>query len=1635
MIKFYDSGGTVHFGQATITRKTSVNGGLSLTGEVFAGDDVLNGLDYGWWLNFDNEKYVITYKKLSDDTNTIVFDAVQQFFWDFAKVVLHSQYTGSHEYSFYLGQLFDKSGYTYKNDVAVPAFEKENWGYKNKLDLFNDIIDQADVEFEVHNETVHIAEQIGSDLTSFVRKGINLSDLTEEMKISDFATYARGYGAFKDDQDQSKGRLEVEYRSELAKQFGDLEMDPIVDKRYTIADNLIAALKKRVDATYTVSMTMNIYDLENAGYPNYEAPKVGDWILAIDEALNFKRKIRIIQLEEQFDVTGKRIGYTATCGDLSIVDQYTHLQISLDSKVQRIQETVDAAATSANGKNTNYYGAKEPVSANEGDLWFDQSNSDPDKWSIKQWVNGRWEQITLNPGEIDAKVDVAKKEAETAVENAKSASDKADQLASKYDDTNALAHQALDRSVSAQSDANSAVAAANSTASEFGKVSQKTDNAVAAALNAQNDASDAVKQASSAAADSKDAKQIAGAVSQSYKTLTDGSTMTIAELQNGLATKLTKTDLNGYATQTWTQNQIKMTADGINGTMSSIKSTVDGQTTSINDLKADSSSFKSQFTTVNNTLGKQTTDIGNLQATSKELSSGFNTLTSDNTTNKNDISQLKQTATELNSTMMTVQTQVQDSAVGTNLLTGTGDHTVTGSRTSGHLSNETTGLLTLLKGLEGQTVTLSVDYEYSGFIAGDGYNRLGWETKIVADTTIYFGPWYYPTNDSGSGRISSTFVVPKNITGVLYNAGYIQFPGSGTGTLSHLKLEKGSLATDWCPNPADNATVTAVSKLSQTVDSMKLDISKKIEQKDLNGYATQTWTQNQIQTTADGISGTLSTVKSTVEGHDTSINDLKADSSSFKSQFTTVNNTLGKQSTDIGTLQASSKSLSASFDSLSSDNKTNQHNISQLQASATKFNSTLMTVQQQVTDSSVGINLLRNTKDYSDWSKWPGEGNVNPTIVRDYAFTDLIQITGLTNSGKFSASMAGGGPVYLVTGQSYTFSVYAKAYTKSGAGLGINLGLYGDYTSKMQNGHGVFITGFTNGGWYRYSVTFVAKGSGPFGGWRVLASSVTPVDDLISIYFWGLKLEKGTVATNYSNNPADDASAVAVSSISQTVDSIQTTVRGKVDNHTYQSKMTQLDNQITSVVGQVNTIGQRNLVANSLFQYDKFDGATWTSDKASNWYSSDYAWSWWNGYQGICCNIPISNPVNTNQWNSIVSKKIYVPDTTSVYSGSAIFNVDKIGASTQLVLDWYDKSMKRIGYATKGVTVFHTQTLVKIENQTPPAGTAYVALHVDVHGGGHLAVIAPMLVNAASVGSFVPDNASWTEFQQTASDINLKVSKDGVINAINISKEGTTIYGNKLHITAATYIDNAVIKDAMIANLSANKLTAGSINAAKINVYNLNGANIVAHSITADKLIAGSMLLAMNSTLQTLKIGTDGLYTTDRSGKAIGKIHTNNSVQHPNDWGLDFDLNSDGKFMSWGAQNEGDPNGNYGIKFGWTRNSSAKDFGMPWGGFWFNDNVMLHKNLRFDGGGIDVAGAYQLMKFAWISMNGTKYPFFGSSNLKAGWLFGSYETYLVRNGGVINASKVLGALNGQKLMVPTKIRSDGTIAVYTTYHL
>ncbi|WP_335138646.1 phage tail spike protein [Lacticaseibacillus paracasei] len=511
-----------------------------------------------------------------------------------------------------------------------------------------------------------------------------------------------------------------------------------------------------------------------------------------------------------------------------------------------VQKKVDATIADVAAADANLQVAKQDIA----DLQVKLKANDDTQAQLTKDLADNSALITKNKADVDATLDAVNKTMSQAQADTATAVKNADLAV-------ANAQSAVDASGLATASAQSAVATANSTASEFGPVKQKADSAVASALSAQNDASAAVAQASSAAADSKDAKQIAGAVSQSYKTLTDGSTMTIAELQNGLAVKLTKDDLSGYATQTWTQNQIKMTADGISGSLSSVKSTVDGHTTSINDLQADSSGFKSQFTTVNDTLGKQTTDISTLQATSKELTTGFNTLTTDNGTNKNDISQLKQTATELNSTITTVQTQVQDSSVGTNLLTNSNfssglDHWVVNSGTNSdckavvttdsdgdtciHITgtgtscglwcgpvsfnqNQVTTGSVLAKGT-GKLSLVGLEYRPTsnfGTISTESYSKVS-STAQASSSTNNFTVYFDPVND----------VVDI----------YIKF----------VKLELGSHATDYSVSPLDTATVTAVSKLSQTVDGFSTTFAK---QTDLQTVSTKT------NTTANGLSAVV----------------------------------------------------------------------------------------------------------------------------------------------------------------------------------------------------------------------------------------------------------------------------------------------------------------------------------------------------------------------------------------------------------------------------------------------------------------------------------------------------------------------------------------------------------------------------------------------------------------------------------------------------------------------------------------------------------------------------------------------------------------------------------------------------------
>lgn len=426
MIKFKNINGDVFLAVGSIKRKSALNGEKSITGTLFEGDDVLNKIDKGWSLEFDNEPYVVTYFERNDNDNTVEFDAIHKFFWDMTKDVLYFNWSGSHTAKAYLDQIFNGTGYTYALNFEPSAFEKENWGMKNKLSLFNDVIDSMGGEFEINGTLVSIFKNIGSDLSTIVRHGFNLSDMSLENDNTDFVTYGEGFGAYADQENQTGERLHVTYTSPLAKTFGKLHAEPIDDQRYTIKDNLLQVIKDKVDGSFAISIKLSLYDLTAAGYP-YKMANVGDWLLAIDENLDFKQKIRIISVDDEFATDGTRISYTVTCGDVGVVQKYQQANASIGQKVdsayqnaQDAKESSIQAVIAANGKNTNYYvnGIDNlPATANEGDIAFVQTGDGQAMYIWTKMPDGSFKWVKrLDPDtgeQIAAGVDDAIKQAKS----------------------------------------------------------------------------------------------------------------------------------------------------------------------------------------------------------------------------------------------------------------------------------------------------------------------------------------------------------------------------------------------------------------------------------------------------------------------------------------------------------------------------------------------------------------------------------------------------------------------------------------------------------------------------------------------------------------------------------------------------------------------------------------------------------------------------------------------------------------------------------------------------------------------------------------------------------------------------------------------------------------------------------------------------------------------------------------------------------------------------------------------------------------------------------------------------------------------------------------------------------------------
>lgn len=1176
MITFLDEKDVEYGALATIKVTNAVNGERSLTGEIESGDYVLTNIERGWRLRFDDEFYVVTYAKPIDDGKGthVTFDAVHQFFWDFDKSSVHEQLNdGSHTFLTYLDFIFTGSDYTYTIDplLKVYAFEKQSFGYKSRLKLFNDIITSSGVEFQVNGKVVRILEKTGTDLSTVVRKNFNMNELCIEKNIGDFVTYQKGFGAWFDENDHTKGRLTVEYTSPLASVYGKLEAEPLVDERYTKADSMTAALKENVDNSYSISITLDMEDLTRAGY-KYTQPVAGDYIMAINETLGFKEKIRIVSFTSEYDVTGQLVKHEVTCNDIGAVKKLSasysitkeQAQNASDS-VQQAVEMANKALVSADGKNTVYFGTEFPKDKPKGTLHKGDSLylTVGDTTKMYYWTGADWEELPI-VNDVEAfkeqiaeeLKDVPDREEFEATITEKLATSKAEletqiDTAKTQAESNAKAYADEINQATAEV-AKQANTAANSLKSDLAKVKTDLTATTSTANAAKTSASEAKQQLTAVANDLSTAKQdlqaqasqlTAQASAQSELTkrvssveeTADGTKTTVSELSKTVdsntknitsVTARTKTVEDDLLNTKTTLSQVKTTADNTSKKTATLE-------TGLNGVKAD-------LTATTTTADTTKTNLANYQASNDKAVAN---LQSNLQTANGNISSL-QTKVEavpgqITSAVSAVEGKIPTSIGGRNLWIqskATGgfveetlpDNHITGQKKCYRIPNNKELSFNIEPDFSSRLyrkVTFSAWVKYENVVQGTN----GWNVFNCFKHSLYL-------KNSSTGATSTAnyltlggFVGTSDWKYITYTYDYaaiksydqlkstirfnLEWAKSGTAWVTGVKVEVGSIPSDYTPAPED--TVSQISSLSsqiqQTADGMTLLATKtelnsaKTELQ--SGITTATNKANTAQNTANNNAKTIST-------HTTQISALNTGLSAKVSQ-TDFNTLSGRVTTAENNITAKANELSSKITSVEGKIPTSvggRNLLTKTNQGATGWNWIMQVGDKTIESvSSEGINAVKLTKGtatvQSGYSVIYCSGVLSKLIESDTQYVLSFDVYPSVNV-TFKATLVDSDSSDRLTTVATMNAAAANKWTKVSCIL-----------TRLQNlpanigGQVVYLTGMSSAN----GVSYIIK---------------------------NIKLEKGNIPTDWTPAPEDYDSklATAQSEIKQTTDAISASV-------------------------------------------------------------------------------------------------------------------------------------------------------------------------------------------------------------------------------------------------------------------------------------------------------------------------------------------------------------------------------------------------------------------------------------------------------------------------------------------------------------
>lgn len=480
-------------------------------------------------------------------------------------------------------------------------------------------------EMKRENGRLSMLKRRGYDNVTTFRLGKNIKGLTYTVDASSLVTrvYPYWHGQLSADtsttQEETYISGAVVDSPEIGK-YSHVYIKPVdVGQEITVPQGATAAdIKKLVDEWaknwFTQSantdvdkpkVTLDITPLDLQSSTDY-ANK-----LAVLETLGLTDSVTVYVPEYGVDVTAvvNELHYdplleqtteiVAGTAKVSFAESNANTLSTMQSQLAAVATQADAAAISADGKSTNYYGDQPPVGATDGDYWF---YSDVNGEGIKQLQNGVWTIIvdTNLPKQLETQMVAASAATSAAVDTANSAADKASLAAdsvaavssgvtiaqSVAEQAQSAATDAAQSGATALSNAATAISLASGATVKATSVGDSVDSLTGAIqLKADQGVVDGLSKSVSSAsaeltvqagqiaikADSTTVNSLAGTVSSQGTQL--------AAQAGSLALTVSKSDLTnslaGYATQAYTQAQVTAASNKIQSTVSAVSAKVD----------------------------------------------------------------------------------------------------------------------------------------------------------------------------------------------------------------------------------------------------------------------------------------------------------------------------------------------------------------------------------------------------------------------------------------------------------------------------------------------------------------------------------------------------------------------------------------------------------------------------------------------------------------------------------------------------------------------------------------------------------------------------------------------------------------------------------------------------------------------------------------------------------------------------------------------------------------------------------------------------------------------------------------------------------------------------------------------------